>query len=825
MKLTPAELEERSKSLQAKIQADEKELEASLPEAFAIAREAARRTLGQRPYDVQLIGGQVLHEGAVAEMGTGEGKTLAGVAPAYLNALTGKGVHIVTVNEYLARRDAVWMGQIYQSLGLTVACLVPNAAYMYDANFVGEEAEDELRDATGSFKVDQKFLRPVSRREAYMADVTYGTNHEFGFDYLRDNLSYQFEEQVQRSHYFAIIDEADSILIDEARTPLIISAPDRESSELYRTFAGIAKRLQRDTHYIVDEKYKAISMEPAGIEEVEKMLGITNLYAPENVRLVRFLDESLKAEALFLKDKEYVVRDGEILIVDEFTGRILAGRRYNGGLHQAIEAKEGQAVKEESRTLAKVSVQNYFRLYEKISGMTGTAETSAEEFHKVYDLPVISIPPHRPVVRKDLPDYIFKDRNAKYNAIVKDVKERHAAGQPILIGTTSIEKNEELAAYLSRAGVPHKVLNAKNNESEGATIAQAGRTGAGTVATTLAGRGVEIMLGGNPPTPEEAEAVRAAGGLHVIGTERHDARRIDNQLRGRAGRQGDPGSSQFFLSLDDDLMRIFGGDKIKGLMERFNLPDDEPIQMGMVTRSIAEAQSKVEGRHFDSRKNLLEYDDVLNKQRGAVYAKRQALVESRTQEQVANEVAAAARSYLDVILGKDGVVPDGGEPLAELQHLFAESNITDHTHAWPGEHATVEDLGELLDHRSMDAAADPATLGRLIGILDQLWMSHLEDLEDLQDSVGLRGYAQRDPLVEYRREGAEIYDRFWAAYGEWVFMNAIKLARAGDAGAQLQMPKQVVALPKETDPKFDGVGRNDPCPCGSGKKFKKCHGA
>lgn len=823
MKLSDDELTARSLALRERIQGG-LSLDAALPEAFALAREAARRTLGQRPYDVQLIGGQVIHEGAIAEMGTGEGKTLAGVAPAYLNALAGKGVHVVTVNEYLARRDAVWMGQVYRLLGLTVACLVPNSAFQYDASFTGEEEIDGERDATGGFKVQQQFLRPVSRRDAYRADITYGTNHEFGFDYLRDNLSYRADQQAQRAPYFAIIDEADSILIDEARTPLIISAPDRESSELYRTFSGIARRLQPETHYIVDEKHRNIAIQPEGIEAVEKMLGITNLYAPENVRLVRFLDESLKAEALFKKDTQYVVRDGEVLIVDEFTGRILEGRRYNGGLHQAIEAKEGLKVKEESRTYAKISIQNYFRLYEKISGMTGTAETSAEEFHKVYDLPVISIPPHRPVVRQDMPDAIYKDRHAKYTAIVKDVKERHAKGQPILIGTTSIEKNEELAAYLERSGVPHHVLNAKNNEKEGATIAQAGRPGAVTVATNLAGRGVDIILGGNPPTKEDAEKVRAAGGLHVIGTERHDARRVDNQLRGRAGRQGDPGSSQFFLSLDDDLMRIFGGDRIKSVMERFNLPDDQPIQMGMVTSSIAEAQAKVEGRNFDIRKNLLEYDDVLNKQRTAVYAKRQHLVEIASSEQLATELTGTLQKFLDHTLGVQGVVPDGDEPLAEFQQLLTEAGITDERHPWPAQHPTVEELRELVEHRALDASADPQTLGRMLGILDQLWMSHLEDLEDLQDSVGLRGYAQRDPLVEYRREASEIYDRFWAAYEEWVFMNAVKLAKSGDPNAPAQMPNVAAPVSQPLDPQFEGVGRNDLCPCGSGKKFKKCHG-
>ena len=828
LELDDAAITARSLALRDRIQAEEISLDDALPEAFALAREAARRTLGQRPYDVQLIGGQVLHRGAIAEMGTGEGKTLAGVAPAYLNALTGKGVHVVTVNEYLARRDAVWMGQVYKLLGLSVAVLVPNAAFAYDAEFTGEEQLDEERDETGSFKVQDKFLRPIGRRAAYAADVTFGTNHEFGFDYLRDNLQYDTKLQSQRPHYFAVIDEADSILIDEARTPLIISAPDRESSELYKTFAMIARRLQPEAHFTVDEKHKSVSVLPEGMEEVEKALGLKNLYAPENVRMVRFLDEALKAQNLFRKDKEYVVREGEVLIVDEFTGRLMHGRRYNGGLHQAIEAKEGLEVQQESRTFAKVSIQNYFRLYEKISGMTGTAETSAEEFHKVYELPVVSIPPHRPLQRIDEPDVIYKDSDAKYRAIVKDVKERNEKGQPVLIGTTSIAKNEILAEYLQRAGIPHQVLNAKNNEKEGSTIAQAGRPGGVTVATNMAGRGVDIILGGNPPSKEDAEAVRAAGGLHVIGTERHEARRIDNQLRGRAGRQGDPGSTQFFLSLDDDLMRIFGGDRLHSIMSSLmsTLPDDEPIQMKMVSRSIAEAQSKVEGNYFDMRKHLLEYDDVLNKQRSAVYRRRQELLEAREAGTIGEHVLASSKEYLAVILGQNGVVPTDEEPLKELQQLFAEAGITDDAHPWPGDEILFEDLEKLLEHRAADAAADPDTYGRLLAILDQLWMAHLEDLEDLNDSVRLRSYAQRDPLVEYRREAGDFYERLWKAYGEWVFMNSMRMARPQQAGATTEgsLPPEIVAATPQEPAQYAGTQRNDPCPCGSGKKYKKCHG-
>lgn len=608
-KLSDEELRKRSDELKGKMLSSESP-DDFLVEAFALVREAAKRTLGQRPFDVQLLGGLVLHEGAVAEMVTGEGKTLAAVAPVYFNALKGKGVHVVTVNEYLARRDTVWMGQIYRALGLKVACLVPNAAYLYDPEWkIPEGAEkliDKERDTTGSFLVQQDFLRPVSRREAYLADVTYGTNHEFGFDYLRDNLAYRFEDRVQREHFYAIIDEVDSILIDESRTPLIIAAPDAQSSEFYKTFAKVVENLEKDKDYAVDEKLKAVSITEPGIEKVEKVIGVKNIYAPENLRLVRYLEESLKAKALFRRDKDYVVKNGEIIIVDEFTGRLLHGRRYQGGLHQAIEAKEGVFVKEESRTYAKISIQNYFRMYRKISGMTGTAQTSAEEFHKVYKLEVASIPTNKPLIRKNLDDVIYKNLAAKMSAVVQEVKERQKNGQPVLLGTASIEKNELLSAFLREAHVPHEVLNAKNNEREGAIIAQAGRAGAVTVATNMAGRGVDIILGGNPPNPEEAEKVCKLGGLHVIGTERHEARRIDNQLRGRSGRQGDPGSSQFFLSLEDDLLRIFGGDRVKNLMERFNLPDDQPVQLGFISKVVAQAQAKVEGANFDLRKHLLE---------------------------------------------------------------------------------------------------------------------------------------------------------------------------------------------------------------------------
>lgn len=739
-------------------------LDELLPRAFALVRESARRTLKQRHFDVQLMGGYALHNGSITEMRTGEGKTLVATLPTYLNSLTGDGVHVVTVNEYLAKRDTVWMGQVYAALGLKVACLVHSGALMYDPSFKVPKEDsgegsmlDAARDTTRSFIVQTEFLRPVSRKEAYQADITYGTNHEFGFDYLRDNLVSARDQQVQRGHSFAIIDEVDSILIDEARTPLIIAAPDEESSQAYKTFDRIVAKLQKDLHYTVDEKLRAVSITQDGIDAVEKLAGITDLYAAGNIRQTHYLQECLRAHALYLLDRDYVVKDGEVIIVDQFTGRMMHGRRYNGGLHQAIEAKEGVAVRQESRTYAQISIQNYFRLYGRLCGMTGTAQTSAEEFHKVYSLEVVTIPTNKAAARKDATDLVYKTIDAKYNAIIEDVKQRHAKGQPVLIGTVSIEKNEELGRRLARAGLPHEVLNAKNNEKEGSIIAQAGRPGAITVATNMAGRGVDIILGGNPPDVVLQQKVRDAGGLHVIGTERHDSRRIDNQLRGRAGRQGDPGSSQFFLSLEDDLVRIFGGDRIRSIMERLKLPEDMPIQAGILSRSIEQAQGKVEGHNFDARKHLLDYDDVLNKQRLAMYKKRQEMLEA-------------------------GTIP------------------------------------------------------QILGMLDMLWMNHLEDMEALQESVRLRAVGQHDPLVEYRREGHSLYQQLLVNFEQWLADNKEQLDRitseqaaTGAANAPAKIVENLAAPVAAGDstsavtPKEQG--RNDPCACGSGKKYKKCHGA
>ena len=740
--LSDAELKGMSDALRKRVQTDEA-LQALLPRAFALVREASKRTLGQRHYDVQLMGGMVLHEGKIAEMVTGEGKTLVATAPVYVNALSGRGVHVVTVNDYLAKRDAVWMGQIYDALGMSVGCLAHENAYRYDPSFSAEKKVDRERDTTGSFLVQQDYLRPVSRREAYAADITYGTNHEFGFDYLRDHLAYQKEMQVQRLHHFAIIDEVDSILIDEARTPLIISAPDAESSHYYKVFSGIVRRLEKTVDYTVDEKMKSVDITQEGITRVEKILGISDLYAPEHLRLTHYLQETLKAYGLFQLDKDYVVKNGEIILVDHFTGRLMPGRRYSGGLHQAIEAREGVVVQQESRTYAEVSIQNYFRLYGKLAGMTGTAQTSAEEFDKVYGLDVVTIPTNRSMVRKNMVDVVYKTIDGKCAAVVLEIKRRHEAGQPLLIGTASIERNEELSRRLLLAGVPHEMLNAKNHEREGTIIAQAGRVGAVTVATNMAGRGVDIILGGNPPDVLESQKVKEMGGLHVIGTERHEARRIDNQLRGRAGRQGDPGSSQFFISFEDDLLRVFGGDRLKGVMEKLDIPEDMPIESRMVGKVIEQAQAKVEGFHFDSRKHLLEYDDVLNKQRKAVYARREELLSS-------------------------------GAPVQAL------------------------------------------------AALDSFWMTHLEDMESLRDSVRLRAYGQHDPLVEYRREAHMLYRQMMAQFEAWMKDNELKF-KIQDSEIRPSIPSAPIINQIK-------VGRNDPCPCGgtdtSGHpiKYKKCHG-
>jgi preprotein translocase subunit SecA len=804
-RLTNEELLAESQKLKGELK-DGKTPDDILPRAFALVRETGKRVLKQRHFDVQLVGGMALHDGKIAEMMTGEGKTLAATLPAYLNGLTGLGVHVVTVNDYLAKRDAVWMGQIYHALGLTVSCLLHDAAYRYDPMFDADPEADKERDMFGNFKVVEKFLRPITRREAYECDITYGTNHDFGFDFLRDNLSPRTADCVQRDYAFAIIDEVDSILIDEARTPLIIAAPDTQASEFYKTFAKVAEKLEPEVDYITDEKLKAVNITEPGIEKVEKMTGLQNIYAPENLRMVHFLQESLKAKALFKLDRDYIIQNGEVVIVDEFTGRMLFGRRYSGGLHQAIEAKENVAVKDENRTYAQVTIQNYFRLYKKISGMTGTAQTSAEEFHKVYNLDVVSIPPNRPMVREDKSDMIYKTKDGKYKAVVEDIKTQREKGRPILVGTTSIVNNEVISGYLEKAGIPHEVLNAKNHEREGAIIAQAGRPGAVTVATNMAGRGVDIVLGGNPSTPEEVRKVKEAGGLYVIGTERHEARRIDNQLRGRSGRQGDPGATQFFLSLEDDLLRIFGGDRIKSLMQTLKYPEDMPIQSGVVGKVVNQAQAKVEGANFDIRRHLLDFDDVLNKQRTAIYVRRRKVLEAGEK----NEILPILKETL--------------EHFASNYKAGLENELLTNPEK-------REELEKQIVHLDEHVAKIPETLeperaniiGRhLVRILDTLWIDHLENLEALRESVNIRAYGQHEPLVEYRREAHMLYKQFQNAFESLTF-NTIFAILALDMN-KIQSDLEQNQRQAPPPPEHKDIGRNDPCYCGSGKKYKKCHG-
>lgn len=685
--------------------------DADIAEVFALVREASHRTLKERHYDVQLMGGLALAKGRIAEMRTGEGKTLVATLAATLRALAGKGVHLVTVNDYLARRDAAWMGQVYDYLGLTLGVVTAQGAFRYDPSHV-EKEEDKQRDEKGSFRVFYDYLRPVSKKEAYAADITYVTNNELGFDYLRDNTAYDASQIVQRGHHYAIVDEIDSILIDEARTPLIISGPSGNAENLYERFAAIARAFVPEDDYTVDEKQRAIQLTDAGIEKAEKALGIENLYTEGGVKYVHHLETAVRAKALFHVDKEYVIRDGEVMIVDEFTGRLQPGRRWSEGLHQAIEAKEGVKVQQETRTYASVTFQNLFRMYDKLAGMTGTGVSSEEEFYTVYGLDVVIIPTNKTVQRKDLNDLVFQSVKGKYMALVRQVKEAHEKGQPVLVGTVSIEDNDVISDYFKKANIPHEVLNAKNHEREGELIAQAGRKGAVTVATNLAGRGVDIKLGGATANTEERETVRELGGLFVIGTERHEARRIDNQLRGRSGRQGDPGTTRFYVSLEDKLMRVFASDFVKNVMGTFKIPEDEPIESGMITNSLETAQKRIEGFNFDARKQTLAYDDVMNAQRLATYRDRNVAL------------LGSAEDVEAVILGYIGVD----------ETLLAAYN------------AKRAELGPDVFIALVRRV--------LLQIIDTFWLEHLESMDYLRSSVALRSYGQRDPLIEYRREGS-----------------------------------------------------------------------
>ncbi|MFI2714387.1 preprotein translocase subunit SecA [Micromonospora sp. NPDC018662] len=910
--------------------ADGETLDDLLPEAFAVCREAASRVLGQRPYDVQVMGGAALHFGNIAEMKTGEGKTLTSVMPVYLNALAGKGVHVITVNDYLAERDAAWMGRVHEFLGLTVGVVLPN--------------------------------RPATEhRAAYECDITYGTNNEFGFDYLRDNMAWSKEELVQRGHFFAVVDEVDSILIDEARTPLIISGPAEHSARWYQEFAGVVARLQPGTDgegdYEVDHAKRTIAVSERGVARVEDRLGIDNLYESVNTPLVGYLNNAIKAKELYKRDKDYIVSDGEVLIVDEFTGRILHGRRYNEGMHQAIEAKEGVEIKQENQTLATITLQNYFRLYEKLSGMTGTAQTEAGEFNKVYKVGVVTIPTHRPMVRMDKPDVIYKTEKAKFNAVVEDIAERHEQGQPVLVGTVSVENSEILSHMLRRRGIPHSVLNAKFHAKEAEIVAQAGRKGAVTVATNMAGRGTDILLGGNPEflaandlrqrgldpveQPEEyakameeilptwkqacdaeAEEVAAAGGLYVLGTERHESRRIDNQLRGRAGRQGDPGESRFYLSLQDELMKRFRAGAVEAVMDRFNIPEDVPIESKMVTRQIKSAQAQIEGQNAEIRKNVLKYDEVLNKQRQVVYAERLRVLNGEDlSDQVRNMIDDTVGAYV-VGATSDGYAEDWDldQLWSSLKQLYPVGVTVEELEEEVGSRAGL-DQDFLLARLKEDAHAAydrrEETLGEeavrqlermvLLQVIDRKWREHLYEMDYLQEGISLRAYAQRDPVIEYQREGFDMFATMMDGIKEetvgFLYNLDVQVEEAepeaeevqllekpveikakglnrtpqqqglqysapavdGEAGrgapvierVEQQAPALGIGQPAPERPAAstprrtpagasgqaaaassaarrsassqvdggEGPSRNAPCPCGSGRKYKRCHGS
>ena len=843
-----------------------------LPEAFAAVREASKRTLGQRHYDVQLMGGAALHLGNIAEMRTGEGKTLVSTLPAYLNALSGNGVHVVTVNDYLAARDAQWMGRVHRFLGLSVGTILSN-------------------------------MNPQERREAYGADITYGTNNEFGFDYLRDNMTLDPNDRVQREHNFAIVDEVDSILIDEARTPLLISGPADVATKWYAEFSRLVPRLTAGTDYEVNEKKRTIGILEPGVEKVENWLGIENLYESVNTPLVGYLNNAIKALALFKKDKDYVVMEGEVLIVDEHTGRILAGRRYNDGMHQAIEAKEGVEIQNENQTLATITIQNYFRMYEKLAGMTGTAMTEASEFQQIYKLGVVPIPSNRVVKRVDQSDLVYRTEEAKLKAVIADIDNKHKLGQPVLVGTTSVAKSELVSSYLTKSGIPHEVLNAKQHDREATIIAEAGRKKAVTVATNMAGRGTDIMLGGNPEfraaqelerrgidpvdnqveyeaawqlaldsakaaVKSEHEEVVAVGGLYVLGTERHESRRIDNQLRGRSGRQGDPGETRFYLSLQDDLMRLFKGDMVNSFLQRFNVPDDVPIEAKMVTNSIRSAQTQVEAQNFEIRKNVLKYDEVMNSQRKVIYAERSRVLDGENiQTQIMTFMADTIAEYVTAATA-EGFPEDWDlESLwSALKTLYPiEISVNDMIQAAGGdpENLSPEFMIETL-HNDIETAylARENQLGTpvmrelerrvILSVLDRKWREHLYEMDYLQEGIGLRAMAQRDPLVEYQREGYDLFVAMMEGIKEesvgYLFNVEVTVTpHAHVAGEKDEVDLEAKGLAQSTENKtlqysgpsetgevvstvaakdaYANVGRNEPCPCGSGNKFKKCHGA
>jgi len=807
-------------------------LDELLPSVFAAVRTASQRTIGQRHFDAQLIGGAVLHSGKIAEMKTGEGKTLVATLPMALNALTGRGAHLVTVNDYLSRRDAGWMGPIYHLLGFSVAAIGHEFSGLYDPAYADPKPHYDDR---------LNHFRPVTRREAYAADITYGTNNEFGFDYLRDNMVLREEDLVLRALHYAIVDEVDFILIDEARTPLIISGVVEGGVERYQRFARVVPRLQRDADYTVDEKVKNAILTDEGVGHAERLLGIDDLSDPEHGDLMHQLHQGLRAHAVYKRDVDYVVKDGVVIIVDEFTGRLMFGRRYSDGLHQAIEAKEGVRVERESQTLATITFQNYFRMYEKLAGMTGTAKTEEEELSKIYNLPVVVVPTHRPMIRADHADMIYKTEKGKWKAAVEEIAGWHGQGRPVLVGTRSIERNEHLSELLRRRGIRHEVLNAKQHEREAEIIAQAGRVGAVTIATNMAGRGVDIVLGGNPPDPVEAERVCALGGLHVIGTERHEARRIDNQLRGRSGRQGDPGSSRFYIGLDDELMRIFAGERIAGLMDRLGLDEDTPIEHNLITRQIESAQKKVEQYHFDMRKHVLEYDDVMNVQRKVIYTeRRKVLAGSNIRENVLDMIVRLVEAQVEAVCAKE-IHPEDWD----LEGLLAEigqiiRSLTD---------LRVESLRGLRADEVAERVADAAleayerreseiggpTLREierlvLLQTIDRKWIDHLHNMDALREGIGLRAYAQASPLIEYQREGYDLFQATLQAIQEEAVRMLFRVEVVPEERA-VARPVMPAREPGAHAARSGGgaagqpkVGRNDPCWCGSGKKFKKCHG-
>ena len=833
-KLRKSEFKKKTEELKKRLKKET--LDDLLPEAFAFVREASVKTIGLRPYDVQLMAAICFHQGKIAEQKTGEGKTLSAVPALYLNALTGKSCHLVTVNDYLARRDTGWMGPIFHLLGFSVGCIIHDKSFLYDPKYV-EKGHDDQRLA---------HLKPVSRKEAYQADVTYGTNNEFGFDYLRDNMVHKLEDMVQRGHYFAIVDEVDFILIDEARTPLIISAPDVEPTKKYYQFSELIGNLSSDTDYIIDEKLKTANLTDHGLRKVEKILGIENLYE-KDFGVVHHIEQSLKAKTLFYRDKDYVVKDNQVIIVDEFTGRLMFGRRYSEGLHQAIEAKEGVPIQRESKTLATISFQNYFRMYEKLAGMTGTAATEGEEFKSIYSLDVIVIPTHKPMIRKIFPDVIYKTVRAKYAAVVKEVEECQKKGQPVLIGTTSIDKNQIIDNFLKHKKIPHNVLNAKNHEKEASIIAQAGKVGTVTVATNMAGRGVDIVLGGDPADldkkdwQKEHDKVVKLGGLHVIGTERHEARRVDNQLRGRSGRQGDPGSSRFFVSLEDDIMRLFGGEQVARLMTTFKMPENIPLEHSMVSKAIEQAQVKVESFHFDARKSLVEYDDVMNKQRELIYEmRRKALEKQEVLGKIHDEVNSIVNlrvsgeeiEYEAIIKDFSTIIPFDEKSKENIKNQISKiknmEEITDF-------------LNKIVDqaYKQREKTLGFELMGEIekavaLSVVDNLWMEHLDAVDDLREGIGLRGYAQRNPLVEYKSEAYKMFqgliDNINAEIARRIFR--VKVAQQPREPVNIQLgrgaaiegvpaPSQPVVKPVASGKKR--IGRNDPCWCGSGKKWKKCH--